>query len=131
MKNLFFVIIALTSVFLANSQQTKIKHVDSAEFKELLAKNDGTLLDVRTSYEFDSGHIKDADQLNYYAFSFKDDLLLLPKDKPIYLYCRTGYRSNKTAKILIENGYEKVYNLQHGIKDWEQKKHSTVKDTEE
>jgi len=45
--------------------------------------------------------------------------ILLPKDQPIYLYCNTGYRSEKTAEILIENGYTYVYNLQHGIMEWE------------
>lgn len=107
-------------MFFANAQQATIKNVNSSEFKTLITKKDGILLDVRTLYEFEGGHIKDADQLNYYSFSFKENLLLLPKDKPIYVYCKTGYRSNKTAEILIKNGYKKVYNLQYGINEWEE-----------
>ncbi len=119
----------MLSIFFINAQQTTIKNVNSSEFNMLIKKNDGILLDVRTLYEFDGGHIKNADQLNYYAFSFKENLLLLPKDKPIYVYCRTGYRSRKTAEILLANGYRNVYNLQYGIKDWEQKGFLAVKDS--
>ncbi len=130
MKNLFFAITTITFVFFANAQHSSIKHVKSSEFKELIAKKEGTLLDVRTSYEFNDGYINDAIQINYYSFNFEQELLLLPKDKPVYIYCRTGYRSEKASKILIENGYD-VYNLQGGIKDWEQNKYPTIKDSRE
>ena len=130
MKNLFFAITAIVYVFSVNAQHLTIKHVKSFEFKELITKKEGTLLDVRTSYEFNSGHINDAIQINYYGFSFKQELLLLPKDKPVYIYCRTGYRSEKASKILIENGYD-VYNLQDGIKDWKRNKYPTIKDSGE
>lgn len=130
MKYLFFVIALISAMFFANAQQQTIKIVNPSEFKKLIAKKDGILLDVRTLYEFESGHIKDAEQLNYYSFSFKENLLLLPKDKPIYVYCRTGYRSGKTAEILIANGYKNVYNLQYGLKDWELKGFPISKDAQ-
>lgn len=121
MKYLLFALASIFTIFFANAQQQAIKNVNAPEFKNLIAKKDGILLDVRTQYEFESGHIKDTEQLNYYAFSFKENLLLLPKDKPIYVYCRTGYRSGKTVEILKANGYKNVYNLQYGLKDWELK----------
>lgn len=127
MKSSLFIMIALLSVFDIIGQQAAIKNVNSAEFKSLLAKNDGILLDVRTIFEFDNGHLKDADQLNYYSFNFKQSLLLLPKNKPIYIYCKTGYRSNKAAQILIENGYTKIYNLQNGIEEWKGENYPVVK----
>jgi thioredoxin len=34
------------------------------------------------------------------------------------LYCNTGYRSQRAAEILVENGYKNVYNLEHGILEW-------------
>lgn len=129
MKTLFFAIVTITNMFSFYGQQAIIKNVNPSEFKKLIANKDGILLDVRTLYEFEGGHIKDAAQLNYYNWSFKENLLLLPKDKPIYVYCRTGYRSGKTAEILTANGYKNVYNLQYGLKDWEQKGFLTVKDS--
>ena len=85
----------------------------------MTAINNGILLDVRTKSEFKNGHIEEAGNLNYYALDFRKRLLLLPRNQPIYLYCNTGYRSEKAAEILIENGYADVYNLQHGIMEWE------------
>lgn len=94
-------------------------NLNSDEFKNTISENKGTLLDVRTNGEFLNGHIKGSGQLNYYSFSFKQKLLLLPKNQPVYLYCNTGYRSRKAAEFLAENGYKEVYNLKHGIMEWE------------
>jgi thioredoxin len=74
---------------------------------------------VRTQAEFANGHIFGSGQLNYYTFDFSQKLLLLPKDQPIYLYCNTGWRSKRAAQILIESGYNQVYNLEKGIMEWE------------
>jgi thioredoxin len=103
----------------ACSQDTKIRQVNPAEFQQLIEKPGGVLLDVRTRHEFKNGHIANSGQLNFYSFGFKKDLLMLPKNEPIYLYCNTGWRSEKAAQILAENGFKNVYNLEHGIMDWE------------
>ncbi len=102
----------------AGGQNQAIKQVNAIEFEKLVKSAAGTLLDVRTLGEFQNGHIKDAGQLNYYALDFRQKLLLLPKNQPIYLYCNTGYRSEKAAAILVENGFKNVYNLKHGIMEW-------------
>jgi thioredoxin len=108
--------------FLTGCGQNQIvKEVSSIEFEKLIKDSSGTLLDVRTLSEFKNGHIKDAGQLNYYAFGFRKKLLLLPKNQAIYLYCNTGYRSKRAAKILAKNGYKNVYNLEHGIMEWHMK----------
>jgi len=118
-KRIIFSITFILAAFLVFAQNAKIKEVNPAEFQQLIKKSGGVLLDVRTQSEFKNGHISNSGQLNYYALSFRKKLLLLPKDEPIYLYCNTGWRSEKAAKILIENGYNNVYNLEHGIMDWE------------
>lgn len=105
--------------FLSFAQAPQIKQVNSAEFSQLVKNASGVLLDVRTLSEFKNGHIANSGQLNFYSFGFKKDLLMLPKDEPIYLYCNTGWRSERAAKTLVENGYKNVYNLEHGIMDWE------------
>ena len=42
----------------------------------------------------------------------------LPKDRPIVLYCRSGNRSKKTARILAEKGYQ-VVELGTGFRGWQ------------
>ncbi|MEA3446689.1 MAG: thioredoxin domain-containing protein [Bacteroidota bacterium] len=107
-------------------QDAVINQKNSSEFVELINIDGGILLDVRTKHEFKNEHIEDSGQLNYYAFDFRKKLLMLPKDQPIYLYCNTGYRSEKAAKILINNGYSNVYNLEHGIMEWNLQNYPTV-----
>ncbi|MCX6221389.1 MAG: thioredoxin domain-containing protein [Bacteroidia bacterium] len=119
-----FVLISLFVI----SQNAVIRQVSPIQFSELIKNPSGVLLDVRTQSEFSNGHIANSGQLNYYSLDFRKNLLLLPKDEPIYLYCNTGYRSQKAADILTENGYQNVYNLEHGIMDWELKNLPVVVD---
>ncbi len=104
----------------APSQNNTTIQVNSQEFNQLISKNEGVLLDVRTEREFKNGHIEDAGQLNFYSRGFRRSLLLLPKNQPIYLYCNTGWRSGIAASYLIRNGYTQVFNLENGIMEWEQ-----------
>lgn len=117
--NRYLSILFLAAVFVsACGQDTSFHNLSSTEFDSLINNTSGTLLDVRTPSEFANGHITGAGQLNYYNSDFRQKLLLLPKDQPVYLYCNTGYRSKRAAEILSENGYTKVYNLEHGIMEW-------------
>ena len=120
MKKIILISFIILS-FQFSFSQDSIKYVngvietDAETFDQLIKKNDGTFLDVRTKSEYDAEHIEGAGQLNFYALDFKKKLLMLPKDKPVYLYCNTGYRSQKAAEYLIKNGYSNVYNAEHGI----------------
>lgn len=128
MKRLAISISFVPIAFLSIAQNATIKQVNTEQFQQLIKNPKGVLLDVRTQSEFRNGHISSSGQLNYYALDFKKRLLLLPKNEPIYLYCNTGYRSGKAARILVENGYRNVYNLEHGIMDWELKNLPVVAD---
>lgn len=119
MKELIISAILLLIVFVPFAQTAKVNQVNPAEFQQLIKKPGGVLLDVRTQNEFKNGHLANAGQLNYYSLDFRKRLMLLPKNEPIYLYCNTGWRSEKAAQILAENGYKNVYNMEHGIMDWE------------
>ena len=119
MKKSSAILILLIILSKMYGQHAPVIQAGSEQFNELTAQNNGILLDVRTKSEFMNGHIPEAGNLNYYALDFRKRLLLLPRNQPIYLYCNTGYRSEKTAEILIGNGYTDVYNLQHGIMEWE------------
>ncbi len=118
MRKILLVIIAFVVFNTAMAQEKKYHQLSSQQFDSLIKTGTGMLLDVRTKSEFDNEHIKNSGQLNFYAFDFKKKLLLLPKDEKIYLYCTTGYRSEKAAKILAKNGFTQVYNLEHGIMEW-------------
>ena len=114
---MYFPVLFITTFL--SGQDGSVIQVDSEEFSEIISGQDGILIDVRTPSEFKNGHLINSGNLNYYALDFRKNLALLPQDQPIYLYCNTGYRSEKAAEILVKNGYTNVYNLQHGIMEWE------------
>ena len=79
---------------------------------------DHILVDVRTNEEFESGHIQDAVNFDFYSESFQNDILSLDKSSSIILYCRSQNRSTKTANYLKENGYKQIIVLEGGITSW-------------
>lgn len=119
MNRTIILLISIISLFSFTSRSQDYHNLNSEDFKNIIAKNKGTLLDVRTVSEFENGHIEKSGQLNYYALDFRKKLLLLPKNEAVFLYCNTGWRSKKAAEILSENGYTRVYNLEKGIMEWE------------
>lgn len=66
------------------------------------------VIDVRTTQEWQSGHLEEAIHIEW------QDILSISesvsKDKEIYLYCRSGNRSGKATKILIDAGYINAIN---------------------
>ena len=76
--------------------------------------DDFIVIDVRTSEEFKAGHIEDSSNVEWEVISSIIDEV--KKDQQIYLYCRSGRRSQNATNILIDLGYEDVTNL-GGIKD--------------
>ncbi len=68
-----------------------------------------TVIDVRTEAEWKTGHLEGALHIEWQdILSIQDKTT--PKDEAIYLYCRSGNRSGKAAKILIESGYTNITN---------------------
>ena len=82
---------------------------------ENLVKNKEFLLDVREEYEYQEGHIKGAVNLPLRKILSQKDSL--PKDKDIYVYCRSGHRSADAVNFLKSLGFEKVHNIEGGFID--------------
>lgn len=82
------------------------------EFKEKYTEEQGVVIDVRTQEEYEEGHLVKTDkQLDFTNGEFEESLSELDKDKTYYLYCRTGNRSGQAARIMKNEGFEKVYNI--------------------
>tara|TARA_Y100000766_G_C18577176_1_gene445368 strand:+ start:96 stop:488 length:393 start_codon:yes stop_codon:yes gene_type:complete len=112
------VVLSLIFIFsceLLNSPEINI--ISESDFLEI-QDSDYTLIDVRTQDEFDLGHIDSAINLDFYSETFQNDILSLPKNETIVLYCRTNNRSSKTANILKENGFKEISVLEGGITEW-------------
>ncbi|MEJ6735779.1 MAG: rhodanese-like domain-containing protein [Flavobacteriales bacterium] len=99
--------------------ETISKDINVAEFSELIAKGEGQVLDVRTPDEWASGIVKGATKMNFFDNDFNTQLEKLDKNKPVYVYCKSGGRSGKATKQMKEMGFTAVYNLIGGIGAWD------------
>ena len=87
------------------------------ELKQLRDKNpDLYLLDVREQMEWDIARIEGAHlkPLSTLEKDFKD----IPKDKPIYCFCKVGGRSAMAVAFLKSQGYTHLANVKGGIQAW-------------
>ena len=130
MKKILF---SLSITFLfscGNTNSQIIEDVNTENFHQLIEKGDGIIIDVRTSQEFNSGHIIDATNIDFYSDDFTDKLKIVRKDVPIYVYCRSGGRSSSAADKMEKLGFTKVYNMIGGIGSWQSKGYETIKSKE-
>lgn len=128
--NLKTLAIALTTfILMACKSNDQIPSVSPETFRSeyQAALPDATLLDVRTPVEYSDGHIAGALNIDVQAPGFIEEAIKeLPKDKPVYVYCRSGKRSMMAARALAARGY-KVVNLDGGILAWEAASLPTVR----
>jgi rhodanese-related sulfurtransferase len=119
MKRIILTLIMGFSFFGLFGQTNDFKIVDADKFAKFIQENDVTVLDVRTPAEHAEGYIPGTD----FNIDVLDDSYTriatgkLPKEKPVALYCRSGNRSKKAARILVDKGYE-VVELGTGFRGW-------------
>lgn len=101
------------------SEKYEYKEIGVSEFKELLAKGDAVLVDVREPSEFAEDYIENATNIPAYTIDKTwDSKMNVDKDKVILTYCLSGYRSGVASEELINKGYKNVYSLKGGISAW-------------
>lgn len=120
MKTSWFAFIFFVSLvsYTQNCPDTSL--LTAAEFKQHISSEHIQLLDVRTKTEYFSGHIEDAvlaDVLD--NNQFLETIKTLDKDRPVYIYCRSGSRSKTAARLLCESGFNQVFDLKGGYLTWQ------------
>ena len=95
-------------------EETLYKNITANDFMNIDFKN-VTLVDLREPDEVLVSGIEGA--INIPFSSFPKGIDDIPKDKPVYVYCREGNFSEELADILADRGYD-VYNLTGGYKEY-------------
>ncbi|KPM49400.1 oxygen-dependent tRNA uridine(34) hydroxylase TrhO [Jiulongibacter sediminis] len=94
------------------------KHLEPAEFKQMLNDEDVVLVDMRSNYEHNVGRFKGAVTFDM------ENLRELPdhmheiehlKNKKVITYCTGGIKCEKASAYLLQQGFENVYQLHGGI----------------
>ena len=91
----------------------EVKNFSAKYFHKIDIKN-STLLDVREPSETIVRPVNGAIQIPFFELSKKIDSI--PKEKPVYVFCTTGDRSEQVAEILADREFE-VYNIEGGLDD--------------
>lgn len=114
----YFLLISSLFFFLVGCAQSKTKPITEVSQNEF---NNVILVDVRTPEEYDSGHIENAMNINWFDSNFADQIRSIDKEKTIYVYCKKGGRSAKAAMLLDSLGYSNVTNLEGGYDAYNKK----------
>jgi rhodanese-related sulfurtransferase len=94
------------------------KNVTAVQLKEVINAKNTYLLDVRTAPEL-VGALEKIDvakhiPLHELEYRYSE----VPKNKNIYIICRSGNRSIVASKIFLQHGYKNVYNVLGGMRAW-------------
>ncbi|MCY9667548.1 rhodanese-like domain-containing protein [Paenibacillus alginolyticus] len=94
-----------------------LRNLNDADFRSAVQQSkDSLLIDVREPHEYKGGFIPGAKNIPLSQLSQR--MNEIPKDRDVFLYCRSGMRSKSAAKKLGRGGYRKLAHLQGGIGAW-------------
>jgi len=104
-----------------NIYKGEFKLIDVEELRENISgtSENLTVLDVRSKKEYSMGHIETA--INIPVDELRENIDKLDKKSSVVVYCRTSYRSYLAYRILVNNGFENVRNLNGSYLSWARK----------
>lgn len=131
MKNIQLFFVACICTCISHAQlpfkydNSSYKAIYLNQLSKLMDENPGyLLLDVRTPGEYadtssyihmNMGKLKGARNISIDSISLHMDELKKSSDKAIFIYCSHSQRSRRVSKLLSENGFSKVYNINGGM----------------
>jgi NADPH-dependent 2,4-dienoyl-CoA reductase/sulfur reductase-like enzyme/rhodanese-related sulfurtransferase len=84
------------------------KQVPVTKVRELV-ENDDFIIDVREKAEYNFGHLTNA--VNIPLSEIRQRVDEIPKDRPVYLHCRSSQRSYNAVMALQNIGFKNVTNI--------------------
>ncbi len=99
----------------AGMEVDSIQRVSADKLLEIVQANPDTpVFDVRKKSEYQSEHVQSFE--NAPLDFVNESMLLIPKDKPVYIHCAAGYRSMIFVSILRARGYDNLVDVAGGFK---------------
>ena len=112
--------------FVADAK-SRITEVSQEEFRQWFEQNkDMVILDVREANDHAHSRIEGAINIPRGVVELEIEDTVPDKRKPIVAYCGGGGRSAMVADVLQKMGYENVFSLQGGYKQWKEKPYPTL-----
>ena len=91
-----------------NVMAGRFSQVQVSEVRDLV-ESGAYFVDVREENEFANGHIKGA--VNIPLSQLRERMSEIPKDKPVYVHCRSAQRSYNAVMALQGSGWDNVVNV--------------------
>jgi rhodanese-related sulfurtransferase len=129
LQHLFFLFLLTGTINHTSAQFVKdakivkptVKHARAKIFNAMInQETDPQIIDIRTPREYQAGHLKNAILINFYDPNFAKNIEKagLDKNRPVYIYCRSGNRTRNSVPIFQKLGFKHVVNLVYGINEW-------------
>lgn len=95
----------------SNLLYNQYKEINFDKVRQLVEATN-VIIDVREKYEYDYGHIIGA--INIPLSELRERIDEIPRDKPVYIHCRSGQRSYNAVMTLQNLGFDNVTNISAG-----------------
>ena len=110
-----------TGMILDNALNKKRPIITAKEAQKLVSKGEKIqVIDTRVKKQYEEAHIENA--VNMPQDQLREELKTLDKDILTITYCNKGVTGNAAQNILINHGFNKVYNLSGGHKFYKETK---------
>ncbi|KKO48238.1 sulfurtransferase [Arsukibacterium sp. MJ3] len=103
-------------IALVNQAKAEINEISITELQQ--HNQPFVLLDIREDHEWAKGHLPEAMHLGKGIIERDIEQTVPDKKQKIVLYCGGGYRSALSAQTLKNMGYQQVFSLAGGYRQW-------------
>jgi len=100
-------------------QENSMTHLNANEINAKIQSGEApTVIDVRTRWEYDKGHVPGAVHIPFWSIFWRTDELAVDRDKPIVVYCEHGPRAGIARFALQRAGFTNVVYLRGHMAHW-------------
>ena len=100
MNRIVFLLLVVVCISCLDDENYQLLLADS--FRERIEKMvSPTIIDVRSPEEYAQGHLLDALNINWNDREFENQVAVLDRNQPVFVYCLSGGRSSKASKKLL------------------------------
>lgn len=121
-------ILAVLAIVIEVRQRVRGSSAVSPADAVRLANSGAVFVDVRDAKDYEAGHIIDARHIPAGEVASRVETLKKYREKPVVVYCESGFASAGAARTLRTNGFGKVVTLRGGLNSWRQENLPLVKD---
>jgi rhodanese-related sulfurtransferase len=120
-------LLAIVAIVMEIRQRARGSSVVAPSDAVRLVNSGALVVDVRDAKDYEAGHIIDARHIPAAEVGGRAESLKKFKEKPVVVYCDSGFASAAAAKGLRAQGFGKTVTLRGGLQAWRQDNLPVVK----